>query len=154
MGKVVRPAPGRYDGGELLLDTHVWFRFVEGAADQLSAAIVALLKVANRARQLRVSDISVWEIGTKVAKGRLELTLEAPLWLARAERAPGIAFLPVDRATLLLSTRLPGKVHGDPADRILIATALQHRCPLVTADGAIMEYAEGPAPLVVVDARR
>jgi PIN domain nuclease of toxin-antitoxin system len=103
--------------------------------------------------QLLVSDVSVWEIGTKVAKGRLRLALDVPVWVARAERAPGIRFLPLDRPTLLLSTALPGTVHGDPADRMLIASALLHRCALVTADRTIVAYARSDAPLTVVDVR-
>ncbi len=153
MGKVAKPRPGRYDGEPLLLDTHIWLWYLEGAERELAAAALELLRRANRARQLLVCDISVWEIGTKVAKGRLRLAIDVSLWVARAERAPGITFVAMDRPTLLLSTALPGEVHGDPADRILIASAVLQRCPLFTADRTIIEYARGPGPLTVIDAR-
>jgi PIN domain nuclease of toxin-antitoxin system len=89
-----------------------------------------------------------------VAKGSLRLAIDVSLWVARAERAPGIVFLPLDRPTMLLSTKLPGEVHGDPADRMLIAAALLQRCALVTADRTIIEYAHGETPLAVIDVRR
>lgn len=154
MGRVLRPRADRYGGESLLLDTHVWLWYLEGAARELSPAALALLRAANGARRLVVSDISVWEVGTKVARGRLRLTLDLPLWLQRAERAPGMVFLPLDRPTLLLSTALPGDIHGDPADRMLIAAALLERSAFVTADRTIMVYAKGAAPLTVIDARR
>lgn len=151
MGNVTRPRPGRYDGESLLLDTHVWLWYLEGAERALTPATVELLRRANRAHQLLVSDISVWEIGTKVAKGRLRLALDVSTWIARAERAPGIGFLPLDRSTLLLSTALPGR---DPADRLLVASALLQRCALITADRTIISYARGAVALTVIDARR
>lgn len=154
MGRVAKPRPGQYDGEPLLLDTHVWLWYLEGAERELTSATLELLRHANRAHQLLVSDVSVWEIGTKVAKGRLRLALDVSLWVARAERAPGINFLPLDRPTLLLSTALPGEVHGDPADRMLIASAVLHRCALVTADRTIIAYARGAGPMTVIDARR
>ena len=138
----------------MLLDTHIWLWYLEGAERELASAALELLRRANRAHQLFVSDVSVWEIGTKVAKGRLRLALDVSLWVARAERAPGVTFLPLDRPTLLLSTALPGEVHGDPADRMLIASAVLHRCALVTADRTIIGYARGAGPLTVIDARR
>ena len=154
MGKVVKPRPTQYEGESLLLDTHIWLWYLEGAERELPPAALELLRVANRARQLLVSDVSVWEVGTKVAKGRLRLALEVSMWIARAERAPGMTFLPLDRATLLLSTALPGEPHGDPADRMLIATALLQQCALVTADQTIMAYARKAGTFTVVDAHR
>jgi PIN domain nuclease of toxin-antitoxin system len=154
VGKIVKPRASQYDGESLLLDTHVWLWYLDGAERELSAAAIELLRVANRARQLLVSDVSVWEVGTKVAKGRLRLALDVSMWVARAERAPGMTFLPLDRATLLLSTALPGEPHGDPADRMLIATALLQQCALVTSDRGIMAYARSAATFMVVDVRR
>jgi len=154
VGKVIKPRTGRYDEEPLLLDTHIWLWYLEGDEQAVTPALLDLLRRANRARQLLVSDVSVWEIANKTAKGRLRLALDVSLWVARAERAPGITFLPLDRPTLLLSTGLPGQVHGDPADRMLIASALLQRCALVTADRTIMRYARTENPLTVIDASR
>lgn len=102
---------------------------------------------------LLVSDISVWELGMKAAKGHIQLSPSPTGWVAAAGRRRGFGFLPVDRGTLLAGTALPGEVHGDPADRILMATAALSGLPLVTADHRIVEYARGEGGLSVCDAR-
>ncbi len=141
-----------YDG-PLLLDTHVWVWYLEGDASRMSSATIELLDRSGGAGRLRVSDISYCEVAVKSAKGRLTFSIDATVWLRRAERAPGIRFLPLDRETLLLSTRLGGTVHGDPADRMLVAAAQLYNVPLVTADRLIVEYAQENAGTPVVDVR-
>lgn len=143
---------GAYDG-PLLLDTHVWVWHLEGDASRMSSATIELLDRSGRLGRLRVSDISYWEVAVKTAKGHLTFSIEATVWLRRAERAPGIRFLRLDRETLLLSTRLGGTLHGDPADRMLIAAAQLYNVPLVTADRSIVEYAQDNAGTPVVDVR-
>ena len=151
--KVWRPTDlAQYDG-PLLLDTHIWLWHLEGDSTKLASGVTALLDRIGQTSALYVSDISYWEVAVKAAKGKLSLSLEVPIWLKRAELAPGIRFLPLDRDTLLLSTRLPGAVHNDPADRMLIAAAKLHNVPLVTADGLIVDYARAHAGTPVVDAR-
>lgn len=142
----------KYDG-PLLLDTHIWVWYLEGDATKLAPGITALLDRAGKQSALFVSDISYWEVAVKAAKGKLTFSLDVPIWLKRAELAPGIRFLPLDRDTLLLSTRLQGAVHNDPADRMLIAAAKLHNVPLVTADGLIVDYVRTYAGTPVVDAR-
>jgi PIN domain nuclease of toxin-antitoxin system len=83
----------------------------------------------------------------------LLLSIDAGIWLRRAAQAPGIRLLPLDRDILLLSTRLAGAVHNDPADRMLIAAAVLNNLPLVTADRLIIEYAQEHPGTPVVDAR-
>ncbi|HEX4936921.1 MAG TPA: type II toxin-antitoxin system VapC family toxin [Gemmatimonadaceae bacterium] len=151
--EVWRPdALADYDG-PLLLDTHVWLWLLEGDESQWSRATGALLDRVGSASRLLVSDISAWEVAVKAGKGKLTLSIDVAVWLQRAERAPGIRFLPLDRQQLLLSTRLPGEVHGDPADRMLLAATLLHHVPLVTADRAIVEYARATPGVPVVDVR-
>jgi PIN domain nuclease of toxin-antitoxin system len=155
VGSVLDPSPERYVDELLLLDTHVWLWYLEGGEGQLSGSALDLLRRANVAHRLTVCDVSVWELGIKAAKGRLELSFDLPLWVTRAERVPGITFLPLDRETLMLSTMLPEGMSGDPADRMLVASAILQPCPLVTKDRAIIEYArrEKKLGLSVVDAR-
>lgn len=141
-----------YDG-PLLLDTHVWIWYVDGDSTRLSPATIALLERAGRDTGLLVLDISYWEVAVKAAKGKLALSVDVALWLQRVESAPGIRHLPLDRQALLLSTRLPGAVHNDPADRMLIATAQLTGAPLVTADADIIAYAKAHRATPVVDIR-
>lgn len=64
-----------------------------------------------------------------------------------------VTFLPLDRDILLLSIQLPGEIHGDPADRMLIAAAQLHGLPLITIDQRIIEYARVHRGVPVCDAR-
>src|SRR5437762_3171463 len=75
-------------------------------------------------------------------------------WVERAASLPGFSFLPLDRITLLSSSQLPGEVHGDPADRMLIASAALTGLPLVTVDRLNIAYAASESGLSVCDARR
>jgi PIN domain nuclease of toxin-antitoxin system len=128
--------------GPALLDTHVWIWYLEGNRARLDEATVELLRRCVRGEGLWVSDISVWEVGTKAAKGQLLLMPDVSAWIEQASHRPGFSFLPLDRSILLGSTRLPGQIHGDPADRMLIASATLAGVPLVTADHLIVAYAE------------
>ena len=141
-----------YDG-PLLLDTHVWVWHLSGDTTRIDADVRTLLDRAGAASRLHVSDISYWEVAVKAAKQRITLSMDAAVWLQRAEHAPGIHFLPLDRQILLLSTRLSGTVHNDPADRMLIAAAQINNLPLVTADRLIIEYAQSVHGTPVVDVR-
>ena len=141
-----------YDG-PLLLDTHIWVWHVEGDATQVAPGTTELLDRSGARSRLLVSDISYWEVAVKAAKGKISFAVDAAAWLQRAEKAPGIQFRALDRAVLLLSTRLAGAAHNDPADRMLIALAQLESIPLVTADRLIVEYANANPGTPVVDAR-
>lgn len=161
MGRVAPRAPAvwrpealpNYDG-PLLLDTHIWIWFLEGDATLMHTAVVPLLERSGAASRLHISDISYWEVAVKSAKGKLTFSIDAAVWLRRAEKAPGVRFLALDRDVLFLSTRLSGAVHNDPADRMLIATAQLNSIPLVTADRSLIDYAAANPGTPVVDARR
>lgn len=140
--------------GPVLLDTHIWMWMLNGDERRMSPACVDLLRRLFDATLLRVSDISVWEVAVKVAKGRLALAPDLETWLYEAERKPGIDFVSVDRQTFLLSTQLPSPVHPDPADRILMATAHLLDYPLVTVDREIVAYADTVGGFSVIDARQ
>lgn len=144
--------PG-YDG-PLLLDTHMWVSMLQGDTSRMSPRTVPLIERASASRQLYVSDISFWEVAVTTAKGKLALALEPAIWLRQAENAPGISYLPLDRTALILSTRLEGEIHADPADRILIASAQLHGMSLVTVDRLIIDYARARRGVPVCDASR
>jgi PIN domain nuclease of toxin-antitoxin system len=124
----------------LLLDTHIWVWYAEGNTDRLRAADVRILESARRNEELFVSSISVWEIGVHIAKGRIQLSVPLREWVDRTLSTCGLRFFPIDARTAAETTLLPGAVHGDPADRFLIATARVHGITLVTRDDAILTY--------------
>jgi PIN domain nuclease of toxin-antitoxin system len=124
----------------LLLDTHIWLWYAEGNADRLSAASAKKLDEARRADGLRISAISVWEIGVQHANRRIQLSAPLRDWVRDALAPVGITLLALDEQTAAESTLLPGEPHGDPADRFLIAAARIERLVLATRDEAIIAY--------------
>lgn len=124
----------------VLLDTHVWVWLMEGT-ERLCPAARALISAAAAAGTLRVSAISVWEVAMLEAKGRLTFRQDCRAWVRDALASPGLCLVPLDPDIAVDSTRLPGAVHGDPADRIVTATARALGATLVTADSRIREYA-------------
>ncbi len=75
-----------------------------------------------------------------VRKGRLKLTMDPEDWVAKSEALPFLRFIPIDNRILLKSVHLPYYAHPDPADRIIIATALNFGARLVTKDQRILDY--------------
>lgn len=124
----------------LLLDTHIWLWYAEGNADRLPPSSVKKLEQARQESGLRVSSISVWEVGILHAKERIQLSTPLRDWVRRALAPAGITLLPLDADTAVESTVLPGEPHGDPADRFLIATARTKGLVLATRDETILGY--------------
>ena len=124
----------------LLLDTHIWLWYADGTTDRLRPASIRKLDAARTGDGLLVSAISVWEIGALSAKGRIQLSMPLRDWAEKALGVPGINFVPLDAAAAAESTLLPGKPHGDPADRFLIATARTQSVAMATRDKQIIEY--------------
>ena len=73
-------------------------------------------------------------------RGRLVLNIPARLWVEKCERAAFFHFIPVDNAIARMAVELPDPLHADPADRLIIATALSLGATLVTRDRKIIDY--------------
>ncbi len=123
----------------IVLDTHAWVWWVSGSK-LLSAMARATIDRHMAERTVRVSSISVWEVAQLVERGRLELTMETDHWVARSESLRFLEFVPVDNRIALQSTSLPGSFHADPADRLIVATALALGATLVTKDKRLRAY--------------
>jgi len=123
----------------ILLDTHVWVWWVSGS-ESLPRKVKAQLESGIRDRSIRVSSISVWEVAQLVERGRLELTIDTEDWVAKSESLPFLEFIPVDNRIAIRSTRLPGRFHSDPADRMIVATALSLGATLITKDDKLRRY--------------
>jgi PIN domain nuclease of toxin-antitoxin system len=124
----------------MLLDTHIWLWYAEGDAEQLADASVKRLDDVRRSDGLLISAISVWEIGVQHATGRIQLSAPLRDWVHQALSPAGVSLLPIDADIAAESTLLPGEPHGDPADRLLIATARLRGVTLATRDHDILEY--------------
>jgi PIN domain nuclease of toxin-antitoxin system len=121
----------------VLLDTHALVWLVEGD-ERLAPAARRAIAQADR---VWLSAITPWEIGMLVAKGRLTLRQDVQDWTDCVLALPGIGIAALVPEIAIASTRLPGALHGDPADRIIAATARHLDALLITADEKLLAYA-------------
>ena len=125
-----------------LLDTHVWLWIIRTAPDQVSSHFFSDLQDWRRARSVYLSPFSCWELGLLTAANQLDLDRSIEeLW--ERDTQPLICRIAELTAPILIeSTRLPGNLHRDPADRILVATARLNDLTLVTRDWRLLDYAQ------------
>lgn len=95
---------------------------------------------------LLVSAVSAWEIAVLADVGRITLDLRPEAWFARFLARPGLVCAPLQASAAFRAYQLPDLPHRDPADRLLIATAIEAARPLVTYDQRLLEYAERQGP--------
>ena len=131
----------------MLLDTHVLLWHEHGDR-RLGAKARRAIEGVVQERTAAVSSISFWEIGMRIQKGRLEFLLDLDAW-RRELLGQGLIEIPVDGA-IAARAGLLADMHGDPADRLIVATALQGH-QLVTADRRILNW---PGKLNCMDATR
>lgn len=122
----------------ILLDTCALF-WLEHDPERLSPA--ARSAIASLQSPCFASSISALELRLRVARGKLELPLSPDEWLQEVCRRRAIAEIPVDFSIAGRSALLP-RIHDDPFDRILIATALEKSFRIVTPDKLIFRYGE------------
>lgn len=132
---------------KLLLDTHVWFWALQAPEKLGKASRAALADLKN---DLHVSPVSTLELGQLVSVGRIELRGTLDAWVRRGLPALDLHSLDLTHPIALLAYALPGEFHKDPADRMLVATAIHHGLTLVTADERLLAYPHA----MVLDARR
>jgi PIN domain nuclease of toxin-antitoxin system len=126
----------------VLLDTHVWVRY---AFQELPPRRHALVKEIERARaesRLRLSIVSIWEVGMLESRGRIWLGMDCLDWVRHALGRSGAALVPLSPEIAVASTRLPGGFRSDPMDCMIVATARELRARLVTADENMKAYAD------------
>lgn len=136
----------------IVLDTHVLVWALDNDA-RLGRQARAAIERASEAGSVFVSAITPWEIASLVQKGRLALTEDVGAWLETVLAMPALRLAALEPAIAVDSVRLPGTLHADPADRIIIATARHLGSPLLTADRAILDYG-GAGHVLVIDAAR
>ncbi len=117
----------------IVLDTHALIWWAVGDR-RLSARALRAIRAAARAGAVFASAISVLEIATAVRRGRLTLSVPFEQWLADLRALPELRLEPVSAEIAALAGSFDGTMHGDPADRIIAATARMLGARLVTAD--------------------
>jgi PIN domain nuclease of toxin-antitoxin system len=125
----------------LLLDTcaAIW---IGNRAPMRADALRAVRQAAAR-WELLFSPVSAWEIGLAVSRTRSSVTLlpTAQEWLRDFVVRPGVRVLALEPDVALSASYLPGNLHRDPADRLLVASARALDVPIVTRDERILAYA-------------
>jgi PIN domain nuclease of toxin-antitoxin system len=111
-----------------------------GEARHFTDRMLGAIRHVAASGSLLVSAISVWELGMLEAKGRIRLKPSCEEWVKEALAAPGLALAPITPEIALESSRLPGLFHGDPADRIIVATARRTGAQLMTRDRELIQY--------------
>jgi PIN domain nuclease of toxin-antitoxin system len=120
----------------VLFDTHVWIWWLTGQDELPALERVALDRQAAREPPL-LSAISLWEAQMLVSKGRLALSVPFGRWLIEATHPDIVQIVPLTPEIILRLDTLPARFHGDPADRIIVASALSRGVPLHTHDKKI-----------------
>ena len=124
----------------ILLDTHVWIWFMKGDKTQLKPSAIKLIENALLERTAYLASISVWELGMLYQKNRIKMNEPLSVWVERCCAKAGFNTINLENDVAIESTQLPAEFHGDPADRMLIATARQHGLTLITRDKLMQKY--------------
>jgi PIN domain nuclease of toxin-antitoxin system len=125
----------------LLLDTHVILWLDSGNAHLRPETRARIDRCWRGGGAICITAISVWEIALLVDSGRIEIDLPIDAWVTRFLRRPGIRSVPLSHREASRSYQLHHLEHRDPADRLLIATAIELGCPLMTYDERILRFA-------------
>lgn len=129
----------------VLIDTHalLWWR---AESEQLSSTARSRLE---NALIVLVSPMTLWEIAMLAGKGRIVLDRSATQWSRDVLTEGDVELTLIDERIAVLAAEV-APFHGDPVDRILVATARLRRVPLVTKDRLISAYATASTELDVV----
>lgn len=123
----------------IILDTHVLVWFVSNP-EKLSKSAKKRIEGEVKKNNVLVSSISTWEIYMLVKKGRLRLSMDVDSWFEKIEELNFLNFMPVDNKIAAKSVMLPESIGGDPADRMIVATAREHGAVLITSDARLRSY--------------
>jgi PIN domain nuclease of toxin-antitoxin system len=128
----------------VLLDTCAVIWLANG--NPLAAAATAAIVHAGLADGVFVSPVSAWEIGLlsrpKPGRAALQFVPDPKTWFHKLMAGPGIREAALAPEIAIDASYLPGALHGDPGDRLIVATARHFAMPIVTRDRRILAYAD------------
>lgn len=126
----------------VLLDTCAVIWLANG--DPLPPAVTERIVAAGLTGGVFVSPVSAWEVGMlsrpRTNRRAVQFLPDPKTWFARVMSRPGIREAALTPEIAIDASWLPGELHGDPADRLLIATARRLGVPIVTRDSRIVAY--------------
>jgi PIN domain nuclease of toxin-antitoxin system len=126
----------------VVIDTHVilWWSTERHLVSERAAQTIA------NADELAVADISWWELAWLARRGRITVGVPLASWLDRLAKLVRTA--PVTPRIAATAVALPATFPGDPADRLIYATAAENGWALVTKDAAMRRATDGPVDVV------
>lgn len=122
----------------VLLDTHIWVWWIEGN-NRLPKALKQIIEDDNTCAA--ISAMSIYELAFLAQRGRINLNRAVDDWIELATVGADIEVLPVNADIARFAGNLPPN-HGDPIDRVIIATALHYRSRLASLDSSFPNYHE------------
>lgn len=120
----------------IVLDTHAWIWWVNESSN-LSGIAHDTIQAADC---IGIPAIACWELAMLVSKQRIRLSMDVQVWIDIALQRPKMKLLALNPEIAVLATRLPGNFHGDPADRLIVASSLHHQSALVSKDEKIHSW--------------
>ena len=126
----------------MLLDTHIALWLDTGDLSLRPPTRDAIDAHWKQGGTIYLSAVTVWEIAMLVDKGRVALDHSVEAWTGRFLDQPGVEAAPLSLGAAMRGYRFPELEHSDPADRLLIAAAIDLGCPLVTYDSRIRRFGE------------
>lgn len=124
----------------IAVDTHalIWAAL---APERLSAPAQQAMADANASDGLLICDISLWEIAMLIEKGRVQVGVDCQSFINLILQANKTRVQPITPHIATLSVQLPPEIGKDPADRLIVATALAENVPLLSADRNLQNIA-------------
>ena len=129
------------EGEGVLLDTHDWLWLATGD-EKLPASARKVLEKLEARGGLYVSAISLLEIANMARRNRIQLPVNLNEWFERALAEANIGLLPITPEIAAETAALPESFHGDPADRLIGATARVENLTLCTHDKDLLRFAK------------
>lgn len=120
-----------------ILDTHILIWLAYQPQKLSVAARAAIETTEDRAQQLAISGATLYEVAWLVGQNRLS-TLGGSTDLV-GQVLSRFMVVPIDSALALAAAQIPTPFHGDPMDRLIVATAIQSNLTLITADRRIFD---------------
>ncbi len=124
----------------ILLDTQAVIWWAQEEPSRLSLRARREIAKAEKEQALVASAMSIWEVCFLVKSERLQLGVTIEQWLSALTSLREIHIIPIDAEIARLSIYLPEPFHKDPADRMIVATAISLDAPMVTSDRKIRSY--------------